>query len=202
MVAVMAACQSGSHPVFSPPPPSPSPPTEPTAAVLQSSDIPSGLKPCLGSGPIDVYVTTLANSDAALASRVAAQWEQLRVAGATDAAISLFTASPAACNAELGATSSVKSIASLVAVFADSGQADRAWVSGAFGFVPPAPGEILPGVTRGSATGLGLSSWTYDRAPIQLACWHKSVFVAVVVVNNLDAAAFKAAAVAVDGRLN
>jgi hypothetical protein len=202
MVAVMAACQSGSHPVFSPPPPSPSPPTEPTAAVLQSSDIPSGLKPCLGSGPIDVYVTTLANSDAALASRVAAQWEQLRVAGATDAAISLFTASPAACNAELGATSSVKSIASLVAVFADSGQADRAWVSGAFGFVPPAPGEILPGVTRGSATGLGLSSWTYDRAPIQLACWHKSVFVAVVVVNNLDAAAFKAATVAVDGRLN
>jgi hypothetical protein len=202
MVAVMAACQSGSHPVFSPSPPSPSPPTEPTAAVLQSSDIPSGLNPCLGSGPIDVYVTTLAISDAALASRVAAQWEQLRVAGATSAAISLFTAGPAACNAELGATSSVKSIASLVAVFADSGQADRAWVSGAFGFVPPAPGEILPGVTRGSATGLGLSSWTYDRAPIQLACWHKSVFVAVVVVNNLDAAAFKAATVAVDGRLN
>jgi hypothetical protein len=202
MVVIVAACQSGSHAVVSPPPPSPSPPTEPAAAVLQSSDIPSGLEPCLGSGPIDVYVTTLANSDAALASRVAAQWEQLRVEGATAAAISLFTASPAACNAELGATSSVKSIASLVAVFADSGQADRAWVSGAFGFVPPAPGEILSGVTRGSATGLGLSSWTYDRAPIRLACWRKSVFVALVVASNLDAAAFKAATVAVDARLN
>ena len=202
MVVLMAACQSGTHPVFIPTPPSPSPPTEPTAAVLQSSDIPSGLKPCLGSGPVDVYITTLANSDATLASRFAAQWQELRIEGATAAAISLFTASPAACNAELGATSNVKSIASVVAIFADSGQADRAWVSGAFGFVPPAPGEILPGVTRGSATGLGLSSWTYDRAPIRLACWHKSVFVSIVVMSNLDAAAFKAATVAVDGRLN
>ena len=202
MVALMAACQSGSHPVFSPPPPSPSPPTEPTAAILQSSDIPPGLSPCLGSGPIDVYITSLAHADAALAGRVAAQWEQLRVEGATAAAISLFTASPAACSAELGATSNVKSIASLVAIFADSGQADRAWVSGAFGFAPPAPGEILAGVTRGSATGLGLSSWIYDRAPIRLACWHKSVFVALMVVSNLDAAALKAATVAVDARLN
>jgi hypothetical protein len=188
--------------VFSPVPPSPSPPTEPTAAVLQSPDIPAGLKPCLGSGPIDVYVTTLAYSDAALAGRVAAQWQQLRVAGATAGAISLFTASPAACNAELGATSNVKSIASLVVLFADSGQADRAWVAGAFGFTPPALGEILTGVTRGSATGLGVSSWTYDRTPIRLACWHKSVFVALVVASNLDAAAFKAATVAVDARLN
>ena len=201
-VVLMAACQSGSHPVFSPPPPSPSPPTAPTAAVLQSSDIPPGLSPCLGSGPIDVYVTTLAHSDTGLASRVAAQWEQLRVAGAAAGAMSLFTASPAACNAELGATSNVKSIAGLVALFPDSGQADRAWTSGVFGFVPPVPGEILPGVTRGSATGLGLSSWTYDRAPIRMACWHKSVFVALVVASNLDAAAFKAATAAVDARLN
>jgi hypothetical protein len=198
----MAACQSGSHPVFSPPPPSPSPPNAPTAAVLQSPDIPAGLKPCLGSGPIDVYLTTLEHSDASLASRVAAQWEQLRLAGATAGAISLFTASPSACNAELGATSNVRSIASLVAVFGDSGQADRAWASGAFGFVPPAPGEILTGVTRGSATGLGLSSWTYDRAPIRLACWHKSVFVAIVVAGNLDATSFKAATAAIDARLN
>jgi hypothetical protein len=64
------------------------------------------------------------------------------------------------------------------------------------------PAEIRPGVTRGTATGLGLSSWTYDRAPVQLACWHKSVFVALVVVSNLDAATFKAATTAIDARLN
>jgi len=125
-----------------------------------------------------------------------------RLGGATAGAISLFTASPAACNAELGTTSNTKSIVSFVAVFPDSGQADRAWGSGVFGFTPPASGEILTGVTRGSATGLGLSSWVYDRPPVRLASWHKSVFVALVVVSNLDAATFKGATTAVDARLN
>jgi hypothetical protein len=199
--ALVAACQSGTHPVASPLPTS-TPHTTATDAILQSADIPAGLTPCLGSGPIDVYVMTLAHADAALAGQVGAQWEQLRVAGATAGAISLFTASPAACNAELAATSNVKSIAAFVGVFADPGQADRAWGSGVFGFVPPLPAQILPGVTRGTATGLGLSSWTYARAPVQLACWHKSVFVALVVVSSLDVPTFKGATTAIDARLN
>jgi hypothetical protein len=201
-LSALAACQSNTHAVFSPPPPSPTPANLPTAAILQSTEVPAGLTVCLGSGPIDVYVTSLAHADATLAARVGAQWQQLVVGGATGGAISLFTASPAACNAELGATSNVKSVTSFVAIFADSAQADRAWGSGVFGFVPPAPAEILPGVVRGTDTGLGLSSWTYDRANIRLASWHKSVFVALVVVSNIDAAAFKTATAAIDARLN
>ncbi len=170
--------------------------------MLQPSDIPTGLDPCPGSGPIDAYLTSLAQSDARLSTRVGSQWEQLRAEGATAGAISLFTASPAACNAELAATSTVKSMASVVVVFTDASQADRAWGSGIFGFIPPAPGEILAGVTRGTGTQLGLSSWTYDRPPVRLACWHKSVFVALVVVGNLDVGAFNAAAAAVDARLD
>jgi hypothetical protein len=200
--ALVAACQSGTPPPVPSPSPSPTPHAAPTDAVLQSADIPAGLNPCLGSGPIDVYVTTLAHADATLAARVGAQWEQLRIAGATAGAISLFTASPAACNAELAATSNIKSITAFVAVFEDPGQADRAWGSGVFGFMPPTPGELPTGVTSGTATGLGLSSWTYDRAPVQLACWHKSLFVAFVVVSNLDSATFKATTAAVDARLN
>ena len=195
-----AACQSNTHAVVSPLP-TPTPHTLPTAAILQSSDSPAGLNPCLGSGPIDVYITSLAQADAALAGRVGAQWEQLRIGGATAGAISLFTASAAACKAELGATSTVKSIASFVAVFDESGQADRAWGSGVFGFAPPASGQILPGVTRGTGTGLGLNSWTFDRPPLRLACWRKSVFVAFVAVSNFDVAAFKAATAVVDARL-
>ena len=201
-LSALAACQSGTHPVSSPTPPSPTPSNLPTAAILQSADVPSGLNVCLGSGPIDVYIVSLAHADPALAARVGTQWQQLVVGGATGGAISLFTASPAACNAELGAASNVKSVTSFVAIFNDAAQADRAWGSGVFGFVPPAPGEILPGVVRGTDTGLGLSSWTYDRANIRLASWHKSVFVALVIVSNLDAAAFKAATVAIDARLN
>jgi hypothetical protein len=155
----------------------------------------------LGSGPIDVYTTTLAQADAALATRVGTQWDQLRIAGATAGAISLFTANPAACRAELAATSNMKSMASFVAVFDDAGQADRAWGSGVFGFTPPVAGQIMPGTARGTGTGLGLNSWTYDRPPLRLACWRKSVYVAFVVVSNLDVAAFKAATAAVDARL-
>jgi hypothetical protein len=133
---------------------------------------------------------------------VATQWEQLRAAGATSGAISLFTSTPAACNAELATTSSGKAAAAFVAEFTDSGQADRAWNAGVFGFLPPTPGELPAGVTRGTGTGLGLSSWTYDRPPVHLASWHKSVFVALVVVSNLDAATFKTITAAIDARLN
>ncbi|GAC1504289.1 MAG: hypothetical protein NVS1B3_00710 [Candidatus Dormibacteraceae bacterium] len=198
--ALVAACENGAHPVFTPSP-IPTPHALATSAILQSVDIPAGLNACLGSGPIDVYITTLANSDAALAARLGAQWEQLRLAGATAGAISIFAANPAACNAELGATSNIKSITSFVAVFGDPGQADRVWISGVFGFAPPSSGQIVGGITRGTGTGLGLNSWTYDRAPLKLASWHKSVFVAFVVVANFDAAAFTAATAAVDSRL-
>ena len=198
---LLAVCQNAAPPTPSPLP-SPSPHTAPTASILQSGDVPAGLVVCLGSGPIDVYLTSLARSDAALAAGVAAQWQALRSGGAHDGAISLFAAGSSACGAELAATSSVKAITSFVAEFTDAGEADRAWEAGVFGFSPPAPGELPPGVIRGTATGLGLSSWTADRPPVRLACWHRSVFVALVVATNLDVTTFKAATTAVDARLN
>jgi hypothetical protein len=199
---LIAACQSSAPVAVASPSPSPSPHTAPTDAILQSAEIPAGLNPCLGSGPIDVYITTLATADPNLATRVTNQWDQLRAAGALSGAVSLFTSTPAACTAELATTSSAKSITAFVAVFTDPGQADRAWGAGVLGFTPPAQGELPAGVTRGTGTGLGISSWTYDRSPVHLASWHKSVFVALVVVTNLDAATFKTATTAIDARLN
>ena len=201
LVALAVGCQNETHPVSSPVP-TPTPHTLPTAAILQSGDVPAGLSVCLGSGPMDVYLSVLENVDAALASRLTAEWSQLRAAGARAAAISTFAASPSACNAELGATTSVKAVSSFVAQFADEGEADRAWQSGIFGFSPPAPGQLLPGLTRGVSTGLGISSFTYDTPGLRLACWHRSVFVALVLVSNLDLTTFKAATAAIDPRLN
>jgi hypothetical protein len=169
---------------------------------MQSADAAPGLNVCIGSGPIDLYLTTLAQADASVASRLSNQWLQLRGIGAQDGAISLFTSNASACSSELGTATSVKSMVSFVARFADSGQADRAWESGVFGFVPPPPGQMAPGLTRGAGTGLGLSSFTYDRPPVRLAGWHRSVYVALVVVSNLDLNAFKTATTAIDGRLN
>jgi hypothetical protein len=199
--ALVAGCQTAAKPAASPLP-SPTPHTAVMTAVLQPGEVPAGVNQCPGSGPIATYLTNLAGADPTLATQMTAQWQQLRAEGALDAAISLFAADPSACNARLAATSKFQAVASLVLVFADEGEADRAWESGILGFVPPAPGEVAPGLVRGTGTGLGLSSWTYDRAPARIACWHRSVFVSLVVFTNLDVTAFKSATVAVDARLN
>jgi len=91
---------------------------------------------------------------------------------------------------------------SVVVKFRDEGEAERAWESGMFGFAPPPAGQLSPGLLRGTGTGLGPSSFTYDRPSVRLACWHKSVFVALVVVSNADLNTFHAATSAVDPRLN
>lgn len=201
VVVSSAACQSGA--VASP---SPTPVAAVHAVVaqtvLQQTDIPAGLLPCASSGTFSTYIAAVKSADPALAATLASQWKALQANGASQAEISLFAANPSACTAELGASASVKSAASLVIAFGDEGAADRAWQQGVLGFAPPAPGEAPPGIARGAATGLGPSSWTYDRGPVKLAAWRKSVFVAVVVFANLDPASFKAATAAVDARLN
>jgi len=151
---------------------------------------------------MDVYLSVLQSSNATFASRLTDQWTVMQTTGATAGAISTFAANVSACSAELGATTNVKAISSFVAQFADEGQADRAWQSGVFGFAPPPPGQLVPGLTRGTSTGLGISSFTYDRPSVRLACWHRSVFVALVAVSNLDLTTFKAATAAIDARLN
>ena len=200
-LVLLVGCQNQTHAVFSPVP-SPSPHTTPTSAILQPGDIPAGLTVCPGSGPIDVYLETLATSSPSLAQSLAMAWDQLITERAQEGAVSTYASASAACTAELGVTSSLKAATSIVAIFDDSGQADRAWESGVFGFVPPKPGELAAGVTRGAATGLGTSSFTFGRGSVQLASWHRSVFVALVVLSNLPTAAFTAATAAVDARLN
>ena len=198
---LVAGCQTAAAPAATPQP-SPTPHTAVAFAVLQPSEVPAGLNQCPGSGPIASYLTNLAGADPVLANRMTAQWQQLRTEGAVDAAISLFAADPSACTAQLAATSKIQAAASLVAVFADEGEADRAWESGVMGFVPPAPGELSSGIVRGTDTGLGLSSWTYDRSPVRIASWRKSVFVSLLVLTNLDVTTFKSATAAIDARLN
>jgi hypothetical protein len=172
------------------------------STVLQAADVPSGLSACQDSGPVAMYITSVQTTAPALAQKVGQEWQALQKQGAKEAAIALFASVPSACSAELGASASIKSAASFVVAFGSEGQADRAWENGILGVIPPAPGELPPGVARGTSTGLGTSSWSYDRSPIRLACWRKSVFVALLVFTNLDLGSFTAAAAAVDARLN
>lgn len=152
--------------------------------------------------PLDVYLSVLETADPKLSEQLSAQWVGLLSHGARAGAISVYAANPTACKAELGATTTVKAVASVVIQFDDEGQADRAWQAGVFGFIPPAPGELQPGLVRGLGTGLGLSSFTYDRPSVRLACWRRSVYVALVAVSNFDLGTFTAMTATIDPRLH
>jgi hypothetical protein len=201
LIVLLVACQNETHPAFSPGP-SPTPQTAPTAAILQSGDVPATVNVCVGSGPLDVYLSVLETADPTLAGRLGAQWIDMLSRGALGGAVSVYAANPSACKAELGATTNVQAVASVVIQFDSEGQADRAWQAGVFGFIPPSPGELLPGLVRGTATGLGLSSFTYDRPTVRLAGWRRSVYVALVSVSNFDLSTFKAMTAAIDPRLH
>ena len=197
---LLAACQTtASAPT---PSPTPSPHNTAATAVIQPGEVPNSLSRCPGSGPIAGYLSALQASNPALAAQMTDQWQQLRANGAKDAAISLFSYDPIACTAELAATGKTKSLASFVAVFADEGQAERAWASGVLGFITPPANQVAPGILRGAGTGFGPSSWTYVNTQVRLVCWRRSVFVSLVVLTNLDEAAYKAVTAAIDARLN
>ena len=198
--ALLAACQT----TASAPTPAPSASRHNTVAtaVIQQNEVPGGLTKCPGSGPIAGYLTALQTSNATLATSVSDQWKQLQSKGATAAAITLYVYDPAACTAELAASSTTKTLASFVVEFADEGQAERAWGAGVLGILTPAPDQVAPGILRGSGTGLGVSSWTYTGPTVRLACWRRSVFVSLVILSNLDDGAYKAVTAAIDARLN
>ena len=202
LLLAAGACQISSTPVAAPVISS-APHTAVTAAGLQPGEVATGLEACPGSGLIKAYLGSLQASNPALAAKLTTEWHDLQTSGAVDAAVALYAADQSACSAELAASGNVKSEAIVVIEFADEGQADRAWQAGVLGFAPPPPGANPPGVARGqAATGLGDESWTYTNVPVQLASWRRSVFVALVVVANLDGKTFKAATVAISARLN
>jgi len=201
LTALLVACQSASKPVATV---TPSPVKHPavTDVVLQTSEIPRGLGACPGSGPMAGYLAKLRAADSALGLAMTLRWQQLQAKGALDAAMNVVGDGGTVCTSELGVTTDNKSVASFAAAFADQGQAERAWGSGVLGFVPPAPDQLEPGLVRGTVTGLGVSSWTYSRPSVQLACWRRSVYVVLVVVTNMEAVDFKTVTAAIDARIN
>lgn len=201
IVILLAACQNETHPVFSPAP-SPTPHTAPTRAILQSSDVPATLAACEGSGPLDLYIDVLAAKNPDAGDRLSAAWALMLAQGAELGAISVFASDTSACGAELGATSSARALTSVVVEFAEPGEAQRAWEAGFFGFPPPAAGQLSPGLTRGTSTGLGPDSFTYIRPAVRMAVWRKSLYVAMVIATNEDLPTFTAATAAVNPRLN
>src|SRR5262245_4556027 len=116
VLAVLVACENQPAPASSPTP-TPIPHTAPTAAILQSGDVPATVNACPGSGPFDVYLAVLESANPTLASQLGAQWDGLLSHGASGGAISVYAADPSACRVELGATTTFKAVTSIVVQF-------------------------------------------------------------------------------------
>ena len=193
--ALTLACSGPQLPVVGPP--------APEAVALKQSDLPGGLKQCPGSGPIDGYLQAIRIKDPDSYSQVSDAWTAFKRNGADSAAITSFTQNPTSCTGTLGAGQG-QSAASFVIRYKDSSGASAAFKRGIIGFPTPSADQQTPGLTIGSATGLGNNSWVYDRTisgrAAYVAFWQTGRYDILVFMADLDPRAAAQAVDSINGR--
>jgi hypothetical protein len=172
--------------------------------VAQSGDIPSDLRRCPASGPIDRYLEALKAKNRDAYQSLQGGWAELKANGAKSGAIAVFTAAPAGCQAPLGAPPG-RNLANLVAVFSDDHAAASAYGRGIFGFPTPAADEQLPGLSKGLATGLSENAWVVQRVvggrALYVGWWQDRTVVSFLVSADLDSTESVRASGAVERRI-
>jgi hypothetical protein len=176
----------------------------PQEVVTQSGDVPSDLRRCPVSGPIDGYLEALKAKNRDAYQSLQGGWAQLKAEGAKAGAVAVFTAVPAGCQAPLGAAPG-RSLANVVAVFNDDHAAVNAYGRGVFGFPTPAADEQLPGLSKGVATGLSENGWVVQRVvggrALFVGWWQDRAVVSFLVSADLDSTESIRAAGAVERRI-
>jgi hypothetical protein len=196
-VTLAGACSGdASLPVVGPP--------NPQDIALKPGDVPQGLKACAGSGPIAGYIASLRTKDPDGYASLQDAWASLKSNGADAAAIAAYVEDPStACTGTLGAGRG-KSATSFVIRYKDEGSATTAYKRGLLSFPTPQENQQTPGLTVGTATGLGANSWVYDRSvsgkAAYLAFWQVKEFDVMILTADLDPVDSKKAADAVYAR--
>ena len=192
----LAACGLG--PVGTAPP-------DPGQVASRAADVPADLRGCPASGPIDAYLRSAQRpSDAEAYRSLADAWAQLKKEGATGAAVTVFASDSAACGERPGAGPG-RSVANLVAVFADDRAAAGAYRQGIFGFPTPAADAQIQGVSMGVTTGLAENAWVVNRdvsgRMLYVAWWQDGAVTSFLVTTDLDGTESTRAAQAVERRI-
>lgn len=181
VVMALAACSSPDLPVVGPP--------APENVALKASDVPTTLKQCPGSGPIDGYLAAIRTKDPDSYAQVSDAWTDFKRNGADAAAITSFAQQTSACTGTLGAGQG-QSAASFVIRYKDAGSATAAFKKGLLGFPSPKAQQQTPGLTVGAATGLGDKSWVYDMSlsgrSAYIAFWQTGRFDIFVFTADLE----------------
>jgi hypothetical protein len=189
---VLAACEGPAAPTA----------PDPSQIALQTGDLPPDVRRCPASGDLDGYLRELRNPLAH--DELAAAWSDLRRQGATSAALAVYSAQPAACEARLGAGDGTN-VSSLVVHFRSDDAAAAAYQRGLLGFSTPGEDEEVQGLTRGAATGLGRNAWLVERQvsgrSMLVAYWQRHAVAVFLIGVDEDPLHARQALTAIDGRI-
>jgi len=181
--------------------------------ALQPGDV-SGLVKCARSGDIQTVITRERSDDQAAASQYAAEWEQWRTQGATEAYYAAYGQTSTDCDAlsTIGAGAPTGGlIAGLVVTFKDQAIAARTYRADStlLGFGPKdiAFIQLVGGsVMTGSSTGLGpesvVGSGYVSGATYYFAFWQKKVVDSFFIAYDMPSAVAEGAARRVNQRMN
>jgi hypothetical protein len=173
--------------------------------ALQPGDV-SGLVKCAGSGDIQTVIGREKSNDKVAASQYAAEWEQWRTQGATEAYYAAYGQTSTDCDAlsTIGTGAPTGGlIAGLVVKFKDQAIAARTYRADStlLGFGPKDITfiQLVGGnVITGSGTGLGpesvVGSGYVSGATYYFAFWQKKVVASFFIAYDLPPAAAEGAA--------
>jgi hypothetical protein len=183
-----------------------------TNVAVQPGDVPSGMHKCDLSGDMNSYLKKIQAKDPSTYSTTKAQWDAAQKDGATGAEAVFYTDSTEHCAAlanngtQIG-TATYKLVVNFVFQFKDQASAENGYKNDSiFGFSAASLKSMQIPAVEGAPTGLGSNSIVVSAAianqSFYVAVWQKKQFMVILGNVNVDTAADKKMALAVDGRIH
>ena len=183
-----------------------------SSVAVQASDLPSGMNRCDLSGDINSYLKKIQTKDPSTYATTKSGWEAAQKDGATAAEVEFYTDSTGHCSSVESSGSQVVSATYKLAVnfvfqFKDQASAEKGYKSESiFGFSASTLKSSQVPVVEGTATGLGANSIVLTVAigaqSFYVAVWQNKQFMVILAILNIDTAADKKVALAVNGRIH
>lgn len=176
---------------------------DPVAIGLQSGDLPGEFRRCSSSGEIGSYLRVLQARNQTARDELASSWREIQDHGGSQAAVTVYSQQPAACDARLAAGDG-PNVTTVVVRFHNESAASGAYQRGMFGFSTPPEDAEVPGLTRGVATGVGRNAWilqrSVNRRSLMVALWQRHLIAVLFVAVDGDPLHANQAIAAVDRR--
>jgi hypothetical protein len=183
-----------------------------SSVAVQPGDVPSGMHKCDLSGDMNSYLKKIQTKDPSTYATSKAQWDTAQKDGATAAEAVFYTDSTEHCSAlanngtQIG-TATYKLVVNFVFQFKDQASAENGYKNDSiFGFSAASLKSMQIPAVEGTATGLGPNSIVVSASitnqSFYVAVWQAKQFMVILGNVNVDTAADKKIALAVNGRIH